>query len=347
MRIVQIADDAEVFARAGGPAAALRCSPTGAAPSSIPNMVDLVTEQVLGGLDGMDAWTTVIDGCAALDRRIGEDELDDVLAIFADYADLKSPWFLGHSRAVAGLARAAAGQRTGRSRTWPWSVEPDSSIVSARPASRPGSGTSRAAQRHRRERVRQVPYLTERSCAANRGWPSIGAVAGDGHERMDGSGYPRGLAGAALPAPPGCSPLRTSIRRWPRTAPGRAALPPDERRGPLLAEVRAGRLDQARSSTGAGRPDTGCAGGRTLVAGLTAREAEVLALLVRGCRTGRSPSGWSSRRAPSGHHVEHIYAKTGVTTRGAAVMFALRHGLVDAGDENIRRSPDVTGPAPP
>jgi HD-GYP domain-containing protein (c-di-GMP phosphodiesterase class II) len=31
-----------------------------------------------------------------------------VLEIFADYADLKSPWFLGHSRAVAELAAAAA-----------------------------------------------------------------------------------------------------------------------------------------------------------------------------------------------------------------------------------------------
>jgi DNA-binding NarL/FixJ family response regulator len=28
-------------------------------------------------------------------------------------------------------------------------------------------------------------------------------------------------------------------------------------------------------------------------------------------------------------HVEHVYAKIGVSARGAAAMFAMRHGLVD------------------
>ena len=54
--------------------------------------------------------------------RIAEDELDDVLAIFADYADLKSPWYLGHSRAVAdagrGGRRARPGCRADRRRAW-------------------------------------------------------------------------------------------------------------------------------------------------------------------------------------------------------------------------------------
>jgi len=27
-------------------------------------------------------------------------------------------------------------------------------------------------------------------------------------------------------------------------------------------------------------------------------------------------------------HVEHVYAKLGVTSRGAAAMFAMRHGLM-------------------
>ncbi len=29
------------------------------------------------------------------------------------------------------------------------------------------------------------------------------------------------------------------------------------------------------------------------------------------------------------NHEEHIYAKLGVSTRGAAAMYAMRHGLVD------------------
>jgi DNA-binding CsgD family transcriptional regulator len=28
------------------------------------------------------------------------------------------------------------------------------------------------------------------------------------------------------------------------------------------------------------------------------------------------------------HHVQHIYTKIGVSTRGAAALFAMQHGLV-------------------
>jgi DNA-binding CsgD family transcriptional regulator len=72
---------------------------------------------------------------------------------------------------------------------------------------------------------------------------------------------------------------------------------------------------------------------RTLVAGLTAREADVLALLVRGLSNRQIAERLVLSPRTVGSHVEHIFAKTGVSTRGAAVMFALRHGLVDAGDE--------------
>ena len=30
--------------------------------------------------------------------------------------------------------------------------------------------------------------------------------------------------------------------------------------------------------------------------------------------------------------MEHIYVKLGVTTRGGATLFAMRHGLITAGD---------------
>jgi DNA-binding CsgD family transcriptional regulator len=30
------------------------------------------------------------------------------------------------------------------------------------------------------------------------------------------------------------------------------------------------------------------------------------------------------------HHVQHIYTKTGVSTRGAAALFAIEHGILAA-----------------
>ena len=63
------------------------------------------------------------------------------------------------------------------------------------------------------ERVRTVPYLTERVLRRQPALAEIGALAGLRHERMDGSGYPRGLRGARYPAAPGWSPSPTPTTR--------------------------------------------------------------------------------------------------------------------------------------
>lgn len=69
-----------------------------------------------------------------------------------------------------------------------------------------------------------------------------------------------------------------------------------------------------------------------LVAGLTGREVEVLELLVRGSSNRQIAQHLSITPRTVGTHVEHIYTKIGVSTRGAAAMFAMRHGLVDAAE---------------
>src|SRR6185437_6162603 len=50
-----------------------------------------------------------------------------------------------------------------------------------------------------RERVRTHPYLTERVLARPARLAAIGAVASLHHERLDGSGYPRGVNGNGIP----------------------------------------------------------------------------------------------------------------------------------------------------
>ena len=56
----------------------------------------------------------------------------------------------------------------------------------------------------------------------------------------------------------------------------------------------------------------------------------MLVLLVRGRSNKQIATQLSITPRTVGSHVEHIYAKIGVSTRGAAAMFAMRHGLVDA-----------------
>jgi len=65
-----------------------------------------------------------------------------------------------------------------------------------------------------------------------------------------------------------------------------------------------------------------------LPAGLTTREAEVLALAAAGLTTAQIAERLVISPKTADSHIQHIYAKIGCSTRGAAVLFALKHHLV-------------------
>src|SRR5262249_58192908 len=93
------------------------------------------------------------------------------------------------------------------------------------------------------ERVRLHPYLTERMLHQSEALAPLGAIAVQHRERLDGSGYPRGLTGAAISRPArilGAVDAYQSIREL---RPHRPALTADEAVRELKADVRAGKLD--------------------------------------------------------------------------------------------------------
>jgi DNA-binding NarL/FixJ family response regulator len=63
-------------------------------------------------------------------------------------------------------------------------------------------------------------------------------------------------------------------------------------------------------------------------AGLTGREVEVLVLLARGASNKQIARELGMASKTAGSHVEHIYTKLGVSTRAAAALFAIQHGLM-------------------
>lgn len=334
MRIVQIADDTEVFCRLGGPPAAVEMLLSRRGTEFDPTLVDvLVThaEQVLGDLDRVDAWGLVIDGSRPLDRTLDDVELESALEILADYGDLKSPWYLGHSRAVAALAARAAGCAGLEEQDV--TLVRRAGLVHRLGASGVSTGIWNKPPPHsssERERLRTVPYLTERTLSRQPQLARLGSVAGMVHERMDGTGHPRGLSGAALPVPARILAAAAFYQDLAEDRPGREALDPAARAAACQAEVDAGRLDGA-----AVRAVLEAAGHKVRrrvrqVAGLTAREVEVLELLVRGLPNKEIAARLTVSPRTVATHVEHIFTKTGVTGRGAAAMFALQHGLVDA-----------------
>ena len=96
----------------------------------------------------------------------------------------------------------------------------------------------------------------------------------------------------------------------------------------LAAEVTDGRLDGDAVRAvldAAGHRVRGQAG---RAGGLTAREVEVLVLVSRGLSKKQIARELTISTKTVNAHVEHIYAKLGVRSRGAAAMFAMRHGLV-------------------
>ncbi len=67
-------------------------------------------------------------------------------------------------------------------------------------------------------------------------------------------------------------------------------------------------------------------------AGLTEREAEVIALLSHGMQTKQIGRALGISVKTADRHVQNAYAKIGVSTRAAAAVFAMQHGLVAWGE---------------
>src|SRR3954466_8951129 len=110
-RIVHVANDVEALHRLGGVDAATEMLRSRRGTEFDPELVDRFCAhavELLAGLDELDGWDALISERGALGRELRGDELGTALEAFADYADVKSPFTLGHSRGVAHLAAAAA-----------------------------------------------------------------------------------------------------------------------------------------------------------------------------------------------------------------------------------------------
>ena len=99
----------------------------------------------------------------------------------------------------------------------------------------------------------------------------------------------------------------------------------------LSQEARAGRLDAnsvAAVLEAAGQHPPRLA----RPAGLTEREAEVVGLLARGLQTKQIARALGISIKTADRHVQNAYAKIGVSTRAAATVFAMQHGLAAWGE---------------
>jgi HD-GYP domain-containing protein (c-di-GMP phosphodiesterase class II) len=334
VRLFHVADSVEVLHRTGGVEAAVKLARAWRGTQFDPAVVDAFcasADEVLAGLDEVADWNAAIAGEPGLQAFLSDQALDDALVAIGDFTDLRSPSRSGHSRAVADLAARAA-ELAGL---------PPGEVAAVRRAGlvhdlgmhglpatileKPGPLTPAEV-----ERMRLHAYYRDRMLARPPALARVGAVAAMANERLDGSGYHRGLTGAAILQPGrilGAADTLAAVRE-PR--PHREALDARAAASALRAEVRAGRLaadavDAVLAAAGQqpGKRHTG-------PAGLTTREVEVLVLIARGASTKQVAGALGIAPKTASTHIERIYSKIGASTRSTATLFAMQQGLLDS-----------------
>ncbi|HEY3946028.1 MAG TPA: HD domain-containing phosphohydrolase [Solirubrobacteraceae bacterium] len=346
-RIAQLAEFTEVAFRVGGIPAARELAHKRGGKQFDPALANLMAsdaETILSGLDTVSTWDAVIDAEPALAVVLSGDRFDQALTAIANFVDLKSPYTLGHARAVADLA-AAAGAQLGLSNSDVRTLRRTGLVhdlgrlgVSNSIWDKPGPlGAGEW------ERVRLHPHITERMLHQSEALAPLGQIAVQHRERLDGSGYPRGLAGAAIsPAARILGAVDTyQAMREPR--PYRAARSAEHAAAELRAEVKAGHYEADAVEAVLGAAGHRVARRREGPSGLTQREVEVLRLLARGLPNKMIAEQLVISPKTVANHIEHIYAKIDASNRAAASLFAMRHGLLPEEQFTPDASPVAAG----
>ena len=331
-RIAHVAEACEVFHRMGGVDPAVEMVRARTGTHFDPEIAGAVATEPDALFDGLDVDT--VDALLDLEpggrRPLGEHELDAALEAIGDFCDLRCPYFAGHARGTADLADHAARQlhlsEADVTLTRRAALVHDVGRfgVSGTVWDKPGPLTTTE-----RERMRMHVYYVERIFSRPEPLRRIGLLAATHHERIDGSGYHRGVGGAMLSVPARVLAAADAFHAMTQPRPHRPARAPEEAARELRAEAASGTLDPAAVdavlSAGGHAPNRSRSGGP---AGLTAREGDVLALLAQGCANKEIARRLAISPKTVGNHVERIYTKLGVTNRASAAMRAMQHGLV-------------------
>jgi HD-GYP domain-containing protein (c-di-GMP phosphodiesterase class II) len=335
-RIAQLAEFAEVDHRVGGIGAVNELASRRSGKQFDPALAALVQKDsgvIFDGLDTVGTWDAVIDAEPALAIELTGDRIDAALEAIARFVDLKSPYMLGHSHAVADLAAAAAAQ-----------LElPEDQVLAIRRAGLVHDfgrlGVSNAIWDKpgplglgEWERVRTHPYLTERMLHGSAALAPLGAIAVQQCERLDGSGYPRGLSGSSISRPARLLAAADVYQALREPRPYREERSAEEAAAQLGAEARAGRLDAEAVDAVLVAAGHRVPRRREGPAGLTPREIEVLRLLARGLSNKEIAARLVISPKTAGNHIEHIYAKIDASSRATASLFAMQNGLLPEDD---------------
>jgi HD-GYP domain-containing protein (c-di-GMP phosphodiesterase class II) len=324
MRIAQLSQELEVLARIEGIDRARTIIRGRRGKAYDPELADIALSEAAGwwhAVEDADPWDAAL-AVAPASRPLTDPAVHEALLVLADFSDLKSPWLGGHSRGVAELAREACGPE----------AEAAALVHDLGRVAVPNTVWDKRSPltRDERDRAEMHALVTDQLLRRLPYTATLADTACSAHERIDGSGYHRRLNGAHLDLAQRVVAAADCYQAMISDRPYREAMRRDDAATELRAMGAAGRLDGEaveRVLLAAGHRRAARA---ALPAGLTAREAEVLRLLALGLTTKQVADELVITPKTADHHVQHIYTKIGVSTRGAAALFAIEHGILAA-----------------
>ncbi len=261
--------------------------------------------------------------------------LDEVCRALADFVDLKTPYTRGHSPQVAGLVETA-GAELGLSAPEVTTLRRAAHVHDLGNVSIPDLVWSKRAALNPSElsRVHLHTYHTQRILTVSPALRAAGELAGQHHERIDGSGYHRGLPASALSLGARVLAAAEAYQSLIEERAWRPAFDRARAAAQLQGEAAEGKLDRRGVDavlSAAGHRPLGRRAVRGWPAGLTDREVDVLRLLARGNSNKEIAAALHISEATVHTHLINVYGKVGVKTRSGATLFALEHDLVQVG----------------
>ncbi len=298
-RLVHLVHVAQIYNIAGGAEAADEVVRQRSGSEFDPQLGQLWLENshdLLQAVSVDSVWDQALASEPEPRRHVGPAHLDEVTSALADFVDLASPYTYGHSTRVALLAEAAARSA--------------------------GLDSEETANLRRAAQVHDLGMLS----VPNRVWTLH-------HERLDGSGYHRGLHAGALPLNARILAVAEAYQSMSEERAWRPALAPTEATRQLRDEVTGGRLDARALDAvleAAGQPRPARRSSQAWPSGLTDREVDVLRAVARGLGNKQMARELFVSQATVHTHVINIYSKIGVNTRAGATLFAIEHHLIDS-----------------
>ena len=335
-RLVHLVHVAQVYHQVGGAAAADEVVRRRSGTEFDPELARLWLENshdLLRNVPLDSVWDQALNTEPEPHRSVGPAHLDDVSSALADFVDLASPFTSGHSARVARLAEVAA-RHVGLDADGAATVRRAAQVHDLGMVSVPNRvwikrGPLNPAEW---ERVRLHAYHSQRILSLAAPLRSSATVAGLHHERLDGSGYHRGLPASAVPLPARLVAVAEIYQSMTEHRAWRPALSAKEATRQLREEVAARRLDARAVDAvlvAAGQPPPAGRSSRAWPAGLTDREVEVLKGITRGLANKQIARELNVSQATVHTHVINLYGKIGVNTRAGATLFAFENDLID------------------